>query len=100
MGGFSVPPALAAALAVGTGLLMVSSIPYGNLKGLRSGNVNRFKVAFLFALTVALIVTLQSKAPLSALFIYVTSGFFRFDWRKWLAIDPTELEEEEVEAEA
>ncbi|HOV29080.1 MAG TPA: CDP-diacylglycerol--serine O-phosphatidyltransferase [Synergistales bacterium] len=100
MGGLSVPPAMAAALAVATGLLMVSSIPYGNLKRLRSGNVNRLKLAFLFALTVALIVTLQGKAPLAALCIYIFSGFFRFDWRKWLAIDPAELEEEEIEAEA
>ena len=99
MGGFSVPPALAAILAVGTGILMVSMIPYGNLKRLRSGNVNRLKVAFLFALTVALIVALQGKATLAALCIYIASGFFRFDWRKWLAIDPAELEDE-VEAEA
>jgi len=99
MGGFSVPPALAATLAVGTGVLMVSSIPYGNLKRLRSGNVNRLKVAFLFALTVALIVALQGKATLAALCIYIASGFFRFDWRKWLAIDPGELEDK-LEAEA
>ncbi len=99
MGGISVPPALAAVLAVATGLLMVSSIPYGNLKRLRSGNVNRLKLAFLFALTVALIVTLQGKAPLSALCIYIFSGFFRFDWRKWLALDTAELEEE-LESEA
>ena len=59
MGGLAMPPVLASLLAVGAGLLMVSSIPYGNLKRLRSGNVNRLKVAFMFALTVALIVALQ-----------------------------------------
>ena len=99
MGGVILPPALASLLAVGTALLMVSSIPYGNLKRLRGGNVNRMKVAFMFALTVALLVTLQGKAPLAAMCIYLTSGFFRFDWRKWLAIDPAELEDE-FESEA
>jgi CDP-diacylglycerol--serine O-phosphatidyltransferase len=90
MGGFSVPPALAAILAVGTGILMVSMIPYGNLKRLRSGNVNRLKLAFLFALTVALLVTLQGKAPLAALCIYIASGFSALT-EEWLAIDPAEL---------
>lgn len=99
MGGLSMPPVLASLLAVGTGLLMVSSIPYGNLKRLRSGNVNRLKVAFMFALTVALIVALQGKATLAAMCIYVTSGFFRFDWRRWLALDPAELDDE-IENEA
>jgi CDP-diacylglycerol--serine O-phosphatidyltransferase len=99
MGNFALPPVLAGALAVGTGILMVSSIPYGNLKRLRSGNVNRMKVAFMFALTVALIVTLQGKAALAAMSIYIVSGFFRFDWRRWLAVDTSELDEE-VENEA
>ncbi|MFA0888372.1 MAG: CDP-diacylglycerol--serine O-phosphatidyltransferase [Synergistales bacterium] len=94
MGGFSLPPVLAGLLAVGTGLLMVSSIPYGNLKRLRGGNVNRLKVAFMFALTVAIIVTLQGKATLAAMSIYIVSGFFHFDWRRWLALDATELDDE------
>lgn len=99
MGGLAIPPVLASLLAVGTGVLMVSNIPYGNLKRLRGGNVNRMKVAFMFALTVTLIFTLQGKAPLAAMCIYVTSGFFRFDWRRWLALDPAELDDE-VESEA
>ncbi len=99
MGGFSLPPALAGLLAVGTGLLMVSSIPYGNLKRLRGGNVNRLKVAFMFALTVAVIVTLQGKATLAAMSIYIVSGFFHFDWRRWLALDAAELDDE-AESEA
>lgn len=99
MAGLSMPPALASLLAVGSGLLMVSSIPYGNLKRLRGANVNRAKVAFMFALTVTLIITLQGKGTLALMAIYITSGFFRFDWRRWLALDPAELDDE-VESEA
>jgi len=93
MGRISLPPVFASLLVIGTGVLMVSSIPYGNLKRLRGGNVNRVKIGFMLAFTFTLIATLQARAPLAAMCIYIVSGFLRFDWRKWLAIDPSELEE-------
>ncbi len=99
MGGLHLLPAVACLLAFGTGILMVSNIPYGNLKRLRGGNVNRMKVAFMFAFTVVIMATLQGKAPLAVMGIYIVSGFFRFDWRYWLALDPAELDEE-IENEA
>ncbi|HCA40709.1 MAG TPA: CDP-diacylglycerol--serine O-phosphatidyltransferase [Aminobacterium sp.] len=84
--GFSLPSYVAAALAVTTGVLMISSVPYGNLKGLRKGNSNKKKFFFLGFVALALIVTLHTSAPLAAISIYVVSGLLHFDWGKWLSL--------------
>ena len=85
MGGVLLPPALFVAVVVGTGVLMVSNVPYGNLKKVRKGNVSRSKGAILSLFLLGLVVIFREKAPLLAIGIYVVSGFFRFDWGRWLS---------------
>ncbi len=85
MGGVTLPPAIFAAVVVGTGVLMVSNIPYGNLKKLRKGNMNRGKGLFLSLFLLGLGAIFREKAPLMAMGIYVVSGCFRFDWGGWLS---------------
>jgi CDP-diacylglycerol--serine O-phosphatidyltransferase len=81
----ALPPAIFAAVVVGTGVLMVSNIPSGNLKKLRKGNMNRGKGLFLSLFILGLGAIFREKAPLMAMAIYVVSGFFRFDWGGWLS---------------
>ena len=83
--GLDVHPAVMLFMTVGTGLLMISSIPFGNLKGLKKGLVNKQKVAFLWILALSLIVVLKEKAPLAGIGIYMLSGFVGIDWSKWLS---------------
>lgn len=85
MAGLTLPSWIFAAVAVGTGLLMVSNVPYGNLKKVRKGNVNRTKSVALSLFLLGLVVIFREKAPLMAIGIYVVSGFFRFDWGRWLS---------------
>jgi CDP-diacylglycerol--serine O-phosphatidyltransferase len=80
MTGFSLPPLVMALITVGTAILMVSTVPYGNLKKLRKGNVNRMKVTFLTTFVAVLFITLREKAPLAGILLYVVSGLLRFDW--------------------
>lgn len=87
MAGFSLPPMAMALVTVGTAMLMVSTVPYGNLKKLRKGNVNRAKVMFLTTFVAVLFVVLREKAPFAGIFLYVLSGLVRFDWGAWLSLD-------------
>ena len=88
-------PAWGAELAlVSLGGLMISKVPYGNLKKLRKGNLNRHRAAFLGGFLLLLGVVLKEKAPLAMGGIYVASGLVRLDWGTWLALRP-ELEDEE-----
>lgn len=88
MAGWSLPPLAAAGIAVAMGLLMVSNVPFGNLKKLRKGNVNRHKSFFLISLALAFIVVLHGAAPLAGISVYLVSGLFRFDWAGWLSLVP------------
>jgi CDP-diacylglycerol--serine O-phosphatidyltransferase len=88
--GLAIPSAFAAFLAVGTGILMISSVPYGNLKGLRKGNTNKKKFLFLGMVAMGLIAVLHTSAPLAAISIYVVSGLLHFDWGKWLLLKEDE----------
>jgi CDP-diacylglycerol--serine O-phosphatidyltransferase len=90
MAEFPLPPLVMALITVGTAMLMVSTVPYGNLKKLRKGNVNRMKVTFLTAFVVVLFITLREKAPLAGILLYVSSGFLRFDWGAWLSLQADE----------
>jgi len=80
-------PVTAALLCFGAGTLMISSVPYGSLKGLRKGQGDRKKFLLLVGILAATFVTLQSSAPLAAMTAYVVSGLVRFDWGKWLSRD-------------
>ena len=80
-------PHLAIAAMVGLGCLMISTIPYGNLKLLRRGNVNKAKAALLMGIAVTIFVLMKEKALLTLISIYVASGPLHFDWGMWLALE-------------
>lgn len=79
-------PYLAVATMAGLGCLMISVIPYGNLKLLRRGNVNKRKALILTGIAVTCFVALREKALLALIAIYVASGPLGFDWGVWLAL--------------
>lgn len=85
---FPLTPKLAMAIMLALGGLMISTIPYGNLKLLRRGNVNRAKAALLAAVFVSCFALLQERGFLALAAIYTASGPLHFDWGVWLAIDP------------
>jgi CDP-diacylglycerol--serine O-phosphatidyltransferase len=81
----------AAILVFSSAILMVSSVPYGNLKTLRKGYTNKMKFVFLFSLIFLIAIWAKNLAPVILMSIYVTSGLLRFDWGKWLSLPvPTE----------
>jgi len=88
--GLAAPAWLMALVTAGTGLLMISSIPFGNLKALRKGNLNKARAAFLWGLAVTLIIALRELAPLAGIAIYIMSGPLRVDWGKWLSLKEDE----------
>jgi CDP-diacylglycerol--serine O-phosphatidyltransferase len=72
---------------------MISTVPYGNLKLLRKGNVNRGRALILTGIIVSCFVLLREKAFLTLIGIYIASGPLRFDWGVWLALDSGERRE-------
>ena len=88
-------PMLAAALMISLGSLMISTVPYGNLKLIRRGSLNRVRAIFLAGITASCFVLLRERAPLALIGIYVASGPLRFDWGVWLS-RPSDPEEEPI----
>lgn len=88
--GIPLTPNLAIATMIGLGSLMISTIPYGNLKLLRRGNVNKRKALLLTGIAFSCFVLLREKAFLALISIYVASGPLHFDWGVWLALDSDE----------
>lgn len=86
-------PQTAVAAMIMLGILMISTIPYGNLKLLRKGNVNKTKAALLTLIVVYSFILLREKALLALIGVYIASGPLRFDWGVWLALRHTEEEE-------
>ncbi|MBQ7262359.1 MAG: CDP-diacylglycerol--serine O-phosphatidyltransferase, partial [Synergistaceae bacterium] len=66
------------------GLLMISSIPYANLKKLTRRSADRRKCLLLLSLLVASFAVLRGAAPLFLFALYILSGLIRFDWGRWL----------------
>lgn len=83
IGGINIPSWFAALLVIFSGLLMISSIPYGNLKGM--GRANRKRVAFFYITCIVLILGFHSRSILAAMIIYVSSGFIRIDWSRFFS---------------
>lgn len=86
--GIPLNPFLAIVIMAGLGGLMISTVPYGNLKLLRKGNINKTKVVLLSGIVLMCFAVFREKAFLSLIAIYITSGPLHFDWGVWLAIDP------------
>ncbi len=80
-------PSLAIALILFvTGLLMVSSIPYANLKKLTKKSANKTRCGILFTFLALSFVLLRRSAPLFLFSLYIISGLIRFDWGTWLLL--------------
>ena len=95
LAGTHLPPWLAAVFALGTGVLMVSSVPYSSMKKLRGGQARRKRLLFVGGAGLCGAFLLESAAPLAGISLYVVSGILHFDWEKWLSIPGAE--EERVE---
>lgn len=67
-----------------TGLLMISSIPYANMKKLTKKTADKVKCLALFSMFVLSFVFLKSGAPLFLFAMYIVSGLIRFDWGQWI----------------
>lgn len=97
--GIYLHPAVMAIIVAATGFLMISNVPFGNLKALKPGNMDNRKALFLWVLMFTLILVLRQGAPLAGILIYIVSGFTGVDWGKWLSLDTAEdddFAEEEV----
>lgn len=78
-------PNLAVAAMTSLGVLMISTVPYGNLKLLRKGNVNRKKVLILCLVAASCLAALREKAFLAVIGIYLASGPLGINWGTWLS---------------
>ncbi len=88
IGGIELSGFMAAFLCAGMGILMISSIPYGNLKGMKKAD--RKKVVLFYVLAMVLVIGFHSRSIIAAMSIYVVSGFLRVDWAKWFSEDSEE----------
>ena len=93
--GLSLPSWMMAGVLAGTGFLMVSSIPYANMKKLTKKTADGVKCLALFSMMVLSFVFLKKSAPLFLFSLYIVSGLIRFDWGQWL-LKP-EAREEAIE---
>jgi CDP-diacylglycerol--serine O-phosphatidyltransferase len=73
-------------VSIGTGALMVSNIPFSNLKGIPEGRANRRRFSFIIALVLLVLLLLRESAPLILISIYLVSACFRFSWSAWLTL--------------
>jgi len=88
IGGVPLPPKIAAAVMTALGFLMISAIPYGNLKLLSKDNVNKVKSLALGVLIFSCFAILREKALLALIGIYIASGPLGIDWGAWLSKNP------------
>ena len=82
--GVKLPAWAIAIILVCVGLLMISSIPYANMKKLTNKTADRVKCLALFTMFVVSFVFLKKGAPLFLFALYIVSGLIRFDWGQWL----------------
>ncbi len=79
-----IPAWVMAGVLAGVGVLMISSIPYANMKKLTKKSADRAKCLALFSMFVVSFLFLKSSAPLFLFALYIVSGLVRFDWGSWL----------------
>ena len=82
--GIKLPAWAMASVLVAVGLLMISSIPYANMKKLTKKTADNVKCIAMFTMFVLSFVFLRSGAPLFLFALYILSGLIRFDWGQWL----------------
>ncbi|MBR2209200.1 MAG: CDP-diacylglycerol--serine O-phosphatidyltransferase, partial [Synergistaceae bacterium] len=84
-----------ALILLAVGGLMISSIPYANMKKLTKKTADPIKCSLLFAMFALSFIFLKNSAPLFLFSLYIISGLIRFDWGSWIL----KHENEEAEAE-
>ena len=82
--GVKLPSWVMAVMLFCVGLLMISSIPYANMKKLTKKTADKRKCFMLLSLFVLSFVFLKSSAPLFLFALYIVSGLIRFDWGSWI----------------
>lgn len=87
---FPLSPAMAMAVMVLVGSLMVSSVPYCNAKKLKKDNINKVKFYGLLAFVIACFVALREKAFLAVALMYIAIGLARFNMTDWVLLDTAE----------
>lgn len=81
-------PVVMTFIVIFSGLLMISSFPYGNLKGLKKGFIDRKKMLFIKGSMALIVVFLREKSPLVLISVYIISGLLKFNWENWLSTAP------------
>ena len=86
-------PGIMAVVMVATGFLMVSSVPYANLKKLTKASANRKKCFVVLGAVTLSFILLHGAAPLVFFTVYIISGLVRFNWEEWLLLRTEEAAE-------
>lgn len=81
---FPLNPYVMSAVLIITGLLMISSVPYANLKKLTKRSADKRKCIALFSFFVVSFALLRSSAPLILFTLYIVMGLLHIDWGQWL----------------
>ena len=79
-----IPPLIMALILLAVGCLMISSVPYANMKKLTKKTADKTKCALLFSLFALSFIFLKSSAPLFLFALYIISGLIKFDWGQWI----------------
>ena len=82
--GINLPSWVTALTLLSVGGLMISSIPYSNMKKLTKKTADGAKCLVLFSLFALSFVFLKSAAPLFLFAMYIVSGLIGFDWGQWI----------------
>ena len=82
--GLNLPAWVMAIVLACVGLLMISSIPYANMKKLTKKSADKTKCLALLTLFVLSFVFLKKSAPFFLFAMYIVSGLIRFDWGNWI----------------
>ena len=79
-----IPALIMAMILIFTGALMISSVPYANMKKLTKKTADPAKCALLFLMFALSFIFLKNSAPLFLFSLYIISGLIRFDWGTWI----------------
>ena len=89
-------PAMMAVVLLMTGFLMISSVPYTNLKKLTKKSANRKKCFLVLGVVSLSFILLHGAASLVFFSVYIISGLLRFDWERWLLLPTEDVVEEHI----
>ncbi|GHV46943.1 CDP-diacylglycerol--serine O-phosphatidyltransferase [Synergistales bacterium] len=95
LAGIPPKPTLMIPVLLLAGSLMISSVPYVNLKKLNGKTADRKKCLFVLAILITVFVALKSAAPLAFFSAYILGGVLRFDYSEWLLLSS---EREEIKS--